>query len=94
MFELFFFVLSAFDGVAVGVIVALLIGLMFGDNPGARIAKVLLGIAAGGGYFVWCLSILVSDGSEVSSTFGNVVLFAPVVVFFVLKLLVYAFKKE
>lgn len=94
MFELFFFMLAAFDGALAGAIIASLIGLMFGDNPGARIAQILLGIAAGVGYFVWCLSILVSDGSEVSSTFGYVVLFAPVVVFFVLKLLVYAFKKE
>ncbi len=92
MFELFYFMLAAFDGVVAGVIVALLIGLMFGDDPGARIAKILLGIAAGVGYFIWCLSILVSE--DVSLTFGNVVFFAPVVVFFVLKLLVYAFKKE
>ncbi len=84
MFELFFFMLAAFDGVLAGAIVASLIGLMFGDNPGARIAQVLLGIAAGGGYFVWCLSIMLSE--DASLTFGNVVLFAPVVVFFVLKL--------
>lgn len=94
MFEAFLFVVSVFDGGVVGVIVALVITLMFGDKPAARIAKVLLGIAAGVGYFYWCISILVSDSRNVSMTFGLVVLFAPVVVFFVLKLLMYAFKKE
>lgn len=88
----FLFVVAVFDGAVVGAIVALIITLMFGDNAGARIAKVLLGIAAGGGYFLWCLSILGSG--DVSLTFGLVVLFAPVAVYFVLRLLVYAFKKD
>lgn len=94
MFALFMYAVAIFDGLMVGVVVATIISRILGDKPAARIVRVLLGIAAGGGYSYWCFSLLMSTSSELDTDFVLVVMFAPVALFFLLKLLNYAFKKE
>lgn len=82
MFKVFFLLLSLFDGCIIGAFVAAIIQRMFGkDNPLGKVLNVLLGIAAGGAYSMFCLWLL---GSEVEIITGLIFLFAPPLLLLVL----------
>lgn len=94
MFGLFMYAVAIFDGLMVGVMIATIISRTLGDRPIARIIRVLAGIVAGGGYSFWCFSLLMSTSPDLDTNFVLMVMFVPVGLFLILKLLEYAFKKE
>lgn len=86
MFEIFFFFLSILDGGFVGILAALIVKLIFGDdNPLGKTLMIIAAITAGIAYFLFSFWIL---GSEMDLTTGLIFLFAPLAVPVVLRALV------
>lgn len=75
MIETFLLAVSIFDGCIIGAFAAVIIERIFGkNNPLGKILNVLVGLAAGGAYALFCLWLLKSDIEIIP---GLIFLFAP-----------------
>lgn len=87
MIKAFFLAIAVIDGITMGNLAAVIVQMIFGDRPAARFLKVICGLAAGIGYFIFCTWIMFV--SEMELITGAIFVFAPLL----LLLILYAIRK-
>ena len=91
--ELIFLVLAVIDGIFVAVLLGAFVAILLGDSPLARLARLLLSIVSGAGYFFLCCFLCLGETSvNTSIELGLTVLLLPIGLLGVLKVIQYMFK--
>ena len=90
--DLIFAVIAIFDGIIVGMFVAMLVMKVLGDSPLARLLRLVLSISCGIGYFLLCAHLGWGETNATMGTFWTVFLL-PVGFVAVLKVIDYMYKE-
>lgn len=91
--DLLFLLLSIFDGIIVGTIIAAISKWLFGNSPFARLIRLLLCLGGGFAYAAMCLNFGYSDVDITMGTFLFVV-FAPIVLVVIALIVAYMFNNN